>query len=70
MCIRDSIKANLGCCLMDRSIVRVEASPGIYVREHVYDVTIAPGIDPVLMIGLTIFIGGPERLWQARGGGI
>ena len=50
------IKANLGCCLMDRSIVRVEASPGIYVREHVYDVTIAPGIDPVLMIGLTIFI--------------
>ena len=49
-------KANLGCCLMDRSIVRVEASPGIYVREHVYDVTIAPGIDPVLMIGLTIFI--------------
>lgn len=49
------IKAlNLGCCLMDRSIVRVEASPGIYVREHVYDVTIAPGIDPILMIGLVI----------------
>jgi hypothetical protein len=50
------VKANLGCCLMNRSMVRVEASPGIYVREHVYDVTVAPGIDPVLMIGLAIFI--------------
>ena len=45
-----------GCCLMDRSISRVEASPGIYLREHVYDVTIAPNVDPVLMICLAICI--------------
>ena len=44
------------CCLMDRSISRVEASPGIYLREHVYDVTIAPNVDPVLMICLAICI--------------
>jgi len=45
-----------GCCLMDRSISRVEASPGIYLREHVYDVTIAPNVDPVLMICLAIYV--------------
>ena len=45
-----------GCCLMDRSISRVEASPAIYVREHVYDVTIAPNVDPVLMICLAICV--------------
>jgi hypothetical protein len=45
-----------GCCLMDRSVSRVEASPGIYVREHVYDVTIAPNVDPVLMICLAIYV--------------
>ena len=44
------------CCLMDRSISRVEASPGIYLREHVYDVTIAPNVDPVLMICLAIYV--------------
>ena len=43
MCIRD----RGGCCLIDRSTFQFESA-------NVYDVTIAPGIDPILMIGLVI----------------
>ena len=51
------IKAR-SCCLVDRpmeaSMVVVQGASGKDVQEHVYDVTVAPGIDAAFMIGLTI----------------
>ena len=45
--VKGANKEKGGCCLIDRSTVQYEG-------RNVYDVTVAPGIDPTLMIGLTI----------------
>ena len=39
---------------MEASMVVVQGASGKDVQEHVYDVTVAPGIDAAFMIGLTI----------------
>ena len=45
--VKGADKTKGGCCLIDRSTLQFESA-------NVYDVTIAPGIDPILMIGLVI----------------
>ena len=56
-CGKQVFKAR-SCCLVDRpmeaSMVVVQGASGKDVQEHVYDVTVAPGIDAAFMIGLTI----------------
>ena len=45
--VKGADKTKGGCCLIDRSTLQFQGA-------NVYDVTIAPGIDPILMIGLVI----------------
>ena len=45
--VKGADKTKGGCCLIDRATLQFEGM-------NVYDVTVAPGIDPILMIGLVI----------------
>ena len=45
--VKGADKTKGGCCLIDRSTMQLE-------DMNVYDVTVAPGIDPILMVGLVI----------------